>query len=111
MNGRKNPTMFKLRIGHNRPLMALVFGVLITIPLSAQPHFSSADVEQGSRLYRANCFACHGPDGDSIPGVDFRRGQFKRVSSDADLLRVITGGFRAPPCLPPLSATAIASPW
>ena len=64
----------------------------LTIPLSAQPRYSSADVETGSRLYRNNCFACHGPDGNSIPGVDFRRGQFKRVASDADLLRVIASG-------------------
>jgi putative heme-binding domain-containing protein len=65
---------------------------LLAIPLAAQQRYISSDVELGSRLYRANCFACHGPDGDSIPGVDFRRGQFKRASSDADLFRVITGG-------------------
>ncbi len=64
----------------------------IAITLSAQPRYSSADVETGSRLYRNNCFACHGPDGNSIPGVDFKRGQFKRVASDADLLRVIASG-------------------
>jgi putative heme-binding domain-containing protein len=58
----------------------------------AQQRYLSSDVENGSRLYRNNCFACHGPDGNSIPGVDFRRGQFKRVSSDDDLLRVIASG-------------------
>ena len=66
--------------------------MLLTIPLAAQQRYLSTDVELGSRLYRANCFACHGPEGDSIPGVDFRRGLFKRVSTDADLFRVITGG-------------------
>jgi putative heme-binding domain-containing protein len=50
-------------------------------------------VELGSRLYRNNCFACHGQEGASIPGVDFRRGQFKRVSSDEDLFRVILMGI------------------
>jgi putative heme-binding domain-containing protein len=73
-------------------LKLILPAALLTIPLSAQPHYTSADVELGSRLYRNNCFACHGPDGDSIPGVDFRRGQFKRVASDADLLRVIASG-------------------
>ena len=73
---------------------ALVVTILsaLAFPLSAQPRYSSADVETGSRLYRNNCFACHGPDGNSIPGVDFKRGQFKRVASDADLLRVIASG-------------------
>ena len=74
------------------PASVLTIAIALTIPLSAQPHYSSADVETGSRLYRNNCFVCHGPDGNSIPGVDFRRGQFKRVASDADLLRVIASG-------------------
>jgi len=60
--------------------------------LAAQQRYLSSDVETGSRLYRANCFACHGPEGNSIPGVDFRRGQFKRASTDEDLFRVIVSG-------------------
>lgn len=60
--------------------------------LPGQQHYLPLDVENGSRLYRSNCFACHGPEGNSIPGVDFRRGQFKRVSDDDDLLRVIANG-------------------
>src|ERR1700685_1600759 len=64
----------------------------LAIPLAAQQRYLSSDVETGSRLYRNNCFACHGPDGNSIPGVDFQRGQFKRVSTDEDLLRVIVTG-------------------
>ena len=70
-------------------LLALL---LISIPLAAQQRYLPTDVELGSRLYRNNCQACHGPEGASIPGVDFRRGQFKRVSSDEELLRVIVTG-------------------
>ncbi|HEY6343846.1 MAG TPA: c-type cytochrome [Bryobacteraceae bacterium] len=62
------------------------------VTAAGELHYLSTDVENGSRLYRSNCFACHGPDGDGIPGVDFRRGQFKRASSDDDLLRVIATG-------------------
>jgi putative heme-binding domain-containing protein len=70
----------------------IIVQTLIAIPLAGQQRYLSSDVESGSRLYRSNCFACHGPEGASIPGVDFRRGQFKRATSDEDLLRVIVRG-------------------
>src|SRR5258708_20640626 len=77
-----------------------ILAVLCTIPLAAQQYLSS-DVELGSRLYRANCLVCHGPEGASIPGVDFRRGQFKPVASDPALLRGSANGLpgtaRPPP--------------
>jgi putative heme-binding domain-containing protein len=65
----------------------------LSIPLVGQQRYLSTDVENGSRLYRTNCFACHGPEGASIPGVDFRRGQFKRASSDEDLFGIIATGI------------------
>ena len=72
--------------------------------LAGQPRYLSSDVENGSRLYRNNCYACHGPEGASIPGVDFRRGQFKRVASDEDLLRVIASGVPGT-AMPPTNVT------
>jgi cytochrome c oxidase cbb3-type subunit III len=78
--------------GSSSILRAILLSVLCLRLVSAQQHYLSSDVENGSRLYRSNCFVCHGPDGNSIPGVDFRRGQFKRASSDDDLLRVIASG-------------------
>jgi cytochrome c oxidase cbb3-type subunit III len=48
----------------------------------------------GKQLYTVHCLTCHGADGDSIPGVDMRRGQFKRASSDEDLSRVILSGVQ-----------------
>jgi putative heme-binding domain-containing protein len=68
----------------------LSYQTAVTSP--GRQRYLSSDVENGARLYRQNCFACHGPDGNSIPGVDFRRGQFKRASSDEDLLRTISNG-------------------
>lgn len=76
----------------------------LSIPLASQQRYFSSDVENGSRLYRNNCFACHGPEGASIPGVDFRRGQFKRASSDEDLLRVIASGVPGT-AMPPTNVT------
>jgi putative heme-binding domain-containing protein len=46
----------------------------------------------GKQLYTIHCLTCHGAEGDSIAGVNMRRGQFKRASSDDDLSRVILSG-------------------
>jgi putative heme-binding domain-containing protein len=72
--------------------MKWLMALFLPVSIAAQQRYLSTDVENGSRLYRTNCFACHGPDGNSIPGVDFRRGQFKRASTDDDLLRTIANG-------------------
>jgi cytochrome c oxidase cbb3-type subunit III len=64
--------------------------------LAAQEHvgqYSQADVEAGFNLYNSNCITCHGPNGDSIPGVNLRSGQFRRASSDADLNRLLQTGI------------------
>jgi cytochrome c oxidase cbb3-type subunit III len=73
----------------------LIFIVLAAL-LAAQEHvgqFSQSDVETGFNLYNANCITCHGANGDSIPGVNLRSGQFRRVSSDADLNRLFQTGI------------------
>ena len=64
--------------------------------LLAQEHagqYSQADVENGFRLYGAHCSTCHGANGDSVAGIDMRRGQFRRTTSDADLTRIINTGI------------------
>lgn len=62
------------------------------IPLSGQS-IAVQDVAAGQQLYRGNCFACHGQDGDSIQGVNLRGGQFRRASSDDELSRLIASGI------------------
>jgi putative heme-binding domain-containing protein len=93
----------------SRPILALSWLAIagLSIPLAAQQRYLASDVEAGSRLYRNNCFACHGPDGNSIPGVDFRRGQFKRVSTDEEILRVIVTGVPGT-SMPPTSVNDAA---
>jgi putative heme-binding domain-containing protein len=60
---------------------------------SAQDHqYTSADIEAGSRIYANQCALCHGPQGDQVSGVNLRRGQFRKVASDADIRSVITKG-------------------
>ena len=62
----------------------------------AQDHpgeYSQSDIVLGARVYNAQCAQCHGPNGDQVSGVDLRRGQFRRASSDEDLARIITNGI------------------
>ena len=51
--------------------------------LFAQHSYSAADVEDGGRLYRANCMACHGPDGNALRSADLSKGKFRRTSTPA----------------------------
>ena len=55
--------------------------------------YTQADIEAGFNLYNANCITCHGANGDSIPGVNLRSGQFRRVANDSDLNRLIQTGI------------------
>ena len=55
--------------------------------------YPQAEVEVGFNLYNTNCITCHGANGDSVSGVSFRSGQFRRVSTDAELNRLIQTGI------------------
>jgi putative heme-binding domain-containing protein len=75
-------------------ISALLF--LVTA-LRAQHTYTATDVEDGARVYQANCSGCHGPEGDLIEGVNFSRGQFLSVKSDEDLQHVILKGIPGTP--------------
>jgi putative heme-binding domain-containing protein len=55
--------------------------------------YSSVEIEAGFKLYNANCLTCHGANGDSVPGVSLRSGQFRRAATDSDLNRLIQTGI------------------
>lgn len=61
--------------------------------LLAQHEYTPGDIEDGLRLFNTSCSLCHGPEGDSVPGVDLGHGKFKRASSDADLVGIIQKGI------------------
>ena len=56
------------------------------------PVYYPADIQYGAQIFASQCTACHGENGDLVPGVNFRAGQFKRVISDSDLRLTITNG-------------------
>ena len=60
---------------------------------SSQDHsYTTQDIQTGSRLYAGQCAQCHGPNGDTVSGINLRRGQFRRPLSDDDLRRTISVG-------------------
>ena len=73
-------------------VMAMI--VLTAAIAGGQEHsYTPADVENGARLYQSSCAGCHGPNGDMVPGVDLQRGQFRRATTDAELIRIILSGI------------------
>ena len=70
------------------------FSVLILAAgtLLAQHAYTPADIQEGQRLFRANCVLCHGPEGDQIPGIDLSHGKFRQTYSEDALVRIIQDG-------------------
>jgi len=66
----------------------------------AQHSYTPADVQDGGKLFRANCAGCHGVDGDLVPGIDLGHGKFRRASTDEDLIDTIRTGIPGTP-MPP----------
>ncbi len=73
---------------------AMALGV---VPLAAQHSYTAADLEDGGRLYRANCIGCHGADGNALKDADLSKGTFKRTSTPAgtedELIKIIEKGI------------------
>src|SRR5438128_8779665 len=62
--------------------------------VAAQEHgYTPADIENGSRIYQSSCAGCHGPTGDMVPGIELMRGQFRRASTDTEIIRIIRTGI------------------
>jgi putative heme-binding domain-containing protein len=74
-------------------IISFLFATGVAAAQEPASQYSQADVEAGFNLYNANCITCHGANGDSIPGVNLRSGQFRRVATDADLNRLIQTGI------------------
>lgn len=65
-------------------------------PLFAQDasdhQYTSEAITAGSRVYAQQCALCHGPQGDTVDGINLRRGVFRTATSDEDLRGVISNG-------------------
>jgi putative heme-binding domain-containing protein len=78
-----------------RPVCILILGLFV------QEHsYTPADIENGGRLFQGSCAGCHGTTGDGVPGVNLFRGQFRRATSDTELIDIIRTGI-AGTAMPP----------
>jgi putative heme-binding domain-containing protein len=73
-------------------LLLIAIGLAVAPSLFAQHEVTASDIEEGARLFLSSCTGCHGPEGDGVFGVDLGRAQFRRSSTDDDLIRVIRNG-------------------
>ena len=72
---------------------SVLAGFLAINTLSARQQTAPPSaVDEGRQLFIDNCGVCHGPDGDSVPGVDLGHGKFKRASSYDNLVEIVSAG-------------------
>jgi putative heme-binding domain-containing protein len=76
-------------------LLALAAGTLC-----AQQGYGPADIQSGKQLYGVNCSNCHGANGDFVSGVDLGHGNFRRASTDNELVAIMVQGIPGTP-MPP----------
>ena len=78
--------------------------VVATAQNVSQDHpgqYTQQEIDIGARVYSTQCVTCHGPNGDQVSGIDLRRGQFRRATSDDTLSQVIRTG--TPAGMPPFT--------
>jgi len=74
-------------------LLPLSLWIAISGALLAQHSYTPADIQEGGRLFRANCVLCHGPEGDQVPGIDLGHGRFRQAYSENALVKIIQNGI------------------
>ena len=72
----------------------LATGALLSQPrVSAQQHgYTAAEIDEGHKLYDANCGRCHNDTGDGVTGVELFK-QIRRANSDEDIAKIIRNGI------------------
>jgi putative heme-binding domain-containing protein len=72
--------------------------------LLGQHSFTPIDIQDGGRLFRANCAICHGAEGNQVPGIDLAHGKFRRAKTDDDIAAIIQNGIPGT-AMPPTNFT------
>ena len=76
------------------PLLFFQQPLILDLPnIDKNPYTSSADIEQGKKLYGGRCAGCHGPSGDGGKGANLGVPVLPRAADDKTLYRVIRYGL------------------
>src|ERR1700689_2640820 len=88
-------SLFQQPLEYTVPCMMRLFFCLSLAAgcLFGQPSFTPIDVEDGGRLYRANCSICHGAEGNEVLGIDLGHNKFRRAKDDDDIAAIIRSGI------------------
>jgi putative heme-binding domain-containing protein len=73
-------------------LAAVTLASARTTTVLAQ-HETAADLLDGERAYGTTCVNCHGPNGDTVPGINLLTGQFRRPYTDQELANIVRNGI------------------
>jgi putative heme-binding domain-containing protein len=79
----------------SRPAFWLaLFLCALPLPAAAQEdhQYSAEQIQGGYRLYASECQLCHGMNGDGIAGTNLGRQQFRLVTTDEDIRRLVAAG-------------------
>jgi putative heme-binding domain-containing protein len=72
-------------------------------PLAQQHSYTPLQIEEGRKLYEANCGRCHGDNGSGIPNADLFK-QIRRATTDEDIAKLIQTGIQGT-AMPPTPLT------
>jgi mono/diheme cytochrome c family protein len=81
-----------------RALVGIALVSLVALPVLAQEKAAKIDAVE---LYKTNCLACHGPDGESpLEPLSFTDDVWKHGSRLQDIVKIVTEGVDSTPMLP-----------
>lgn len=75
------------------PFIAALAILCVNVHAQDGTTYPPADVQAGAAVYKAQCAACHGPEGNALSAADLRSGRLPRASTDQQLRNVITSGI------------------
>ena len=91
-------TFLTLRLRSRHAFWIATGAFLITLiaasgtPSAQQHSYTPQEIEEGRKLYDANCGRCHAESGAGVAGIELFR-QIRRVNSDDDIAKLIQSGI------------------